>query len=714
MKRINAFLSFILILSTLLAACGPAAVDDGPEASSIPPDSGTQGDPNAAQAALDSDEDHGFVAQVTSAISVDLTWEPVEGATGYRIENQFGDSEWFTLAEVAGDQLAYEDFLTPSNTELNYRLTPLVGTDAGKALTTIVTTPEVVPNPYRVIAKLEEPDYSDIGLEIPGFDPETFDPSTFDPSTLDFSALDPENLDLSSLGPKPVSALEQIGPEGGTLSVTGKNGVIYTLDVPPDALPFPVFFVMTPIAEIDGYPFSGGWDAAVSIQPEGIYFDIPATLTFKIPVDEGTEEDSETDLLDAGFAFEAGGSEFHLVPLQHNGTSEARVPSANGKMARPATAPPHTIFRIDSTTLERSGSRGSGPVRTSEGKSFNQSNPSRRASDRAASRSALEVHEAAQRGKARQWAEEIRQKLAANGTSAFVDAVFGDFASFYMSSFYNRLSEDEKERLWAELIRRTNGHLNAWDCPSDESAATQQLVRRLRQPKSGFDKEYARRFLAAYGQTGKGKLDALTAVKSCAVDLVISSTATIEEIVCRADFLVRATVPLRWHWDGEAFLQGSARLIYEPIRVGQGYDPRDEICEQFEYTGLEKATVTIVSLKPVFSGKTHKDWTMKKAGTPGFQVAGEVHEFCYTVYVPRDRTQYGGCVANRGGTSDPWGGLVSLLSLQSNVWPGASTWKISGSAENPIVAEWSAGRFIRGGGDGWRGQHWTVFTLTTR
>jgi len=214
---IRRYFSPLLIFTAVLvlAACGPTGnVSSGNVDPAIQPDSAPAAETNGP-----------FRAEATSAISVDLSWDPVADATGYRIENSFADSEWFMLAEVDAGQTTYEDFLTPSNMELNYRLTPLLGDQDGKALDLVVTTPEQVPNPFTVVAILEEP--VSIGIDLPGFDASTFDPSTFDPSTLDLSGVDTENLDLSSLQPEPVSALAEIGPEGGMLSVTGANGVIY-------------------------------------------------------------------------------------------------------------------------------------------------------------------------------------------------------------------------------------------------------------------------------------------------------------------------------------------------------------------------------------------------------------------------------------------------------------------------------------------------------
>lgn len=55
--------------------------------------------------------------------------------------------------------------------------------------------------------------------------------------------------------------------------------MVYTLTIPENALRFATIFALTPVKEIQGYPFSGGYQAAVQIEPEGIYFDTPATIS---------------------------------------------------------------------------------------------------------------------------------------------------------------------------------------------------------------------------------------------------------------------------------------------------------------------------------------------------------------------------------------------------------------------------------------------------
>ncbi|KAB2871424.1 MAG: hypothetical protein IT503_20555 [Burkholderiaceae bacterium] len=70
-----------------------------------------------------------------------------------------------------------------------------------------------------------------------------------------------------------------IGTQGGTLSATSSAGVVYTLTVPPLALAEPRAITLTPVAAIRGLALAGGMAAAVDLQPSGLVFDLPATLT---------------------------------------------------------------------------------------------------------------------------------------------------------------------------------------------------------------------------------------------------------------------------------------------------------------------------------------------------------------------------------------------------------------------------------------------------
>ena len=97
------------------------------------------------------------------------------------------------------------------------------------------------------------------------------------------------------------AASAAIGPAGGTITASGM-----TLSVPAGALHERQTITLTPLSSIGGSPFHD-LIGAVQMEPEGLHFLIPATLTIPRP----------PGLLDnqiVGFGFTGGGTGFHLKP----------------------------------------------------------------------------------------------------------------------------------------------------------------------------------------------------------------------------------------------------------------------------------------------------------------------------------------------------------------------------------------------------------------
>lgn len=99
---------------------------------------------------------------------------------------------------------------------------------------------------------------------------------------------DPINVSVSLDDAQNSSAL--ITTQGGSVSVTGKDGTLYTLNIPDDALMVDTFITMTPVASLDGLPFGSPDSLAVQLEPEGLTFNNFVTLTItpkeSIPVDQ--------------------------------------------------------------------------------------------------------------------------------------------------------------------------------------------------------------------------------------------------------------------------------------------------------------------------------------------------------------------------------------------------------------------------------------------
>ncbi len=104
-------------------------------------------------------------------------------------------------------------------------------------------------------------------------------------------------------------ATASVGSEGGTVEATATDGTVYTLTIPPDALPEPVTIKMTPVSAIADLPLDGGLAGGVELQPAGLRFTQSATLTVatslvpaggQIPIGFSYEGDAEAIVLAAG------------------------------------------------------------------------------------------------------------------------------------------------------------------------------------------------------------------------------------------------------------------------------------------------------------------------------------------------------------------------------------------------------------------------------
>jgi len=72
-----------------------------------------------------------------------------------------------------------------------------------------------------------------------------------------------------------------IGYAGGSISATAEDGTVFTLDIPADSVRQVTRITMTPVTKLDGLPFGNGTDVTVDLQPSGLVFDVPATLTIE-------------------------------------------------------------------------------------------------------------------------------------------------------------------------------------------------------------------------------------------------------------------------------------------------------------------------------------------------------------------------------------------------------------------------------------------------
>lgn len=96
--------------------------------------------------------------------------------------------------------------------------------------------------------------------------------------------------------------------EGGIITVTGTDGTIFTLAIPPNALLSDEVITMTPIVSIGNIPLSGGFAAGIDLQPQGLRLLVPATLTIASPTTAPPGQQW-------GFSYSASGTDFHIYPI---------------------------------------------------------------------------------------------------------------------------------------------------------------------------------------------------------------------------------------------------------------------------------------------------------------------------------------------------------------------------------------------------------------
>ena len=95
-----------------------------------------------------------------------------------------------------------------------------------------------------------------------------------------------------------------VGVNGGSISAIGSDGTSYRLDIPAAALTVTTAISLTPVSSIDDLPLQNGLLAAVDLQPSGLQFLIPATLSISLPVD--------APALSVGFNWTGSGNAFGI------------------------------------------------------------------------------------------------------------------------------------------------------------------------------------------------------------------------------------------------------------------------------------------------------------------------------------------------------------------------------------------------------------------
>lgn len=217
----------------------------------------------------------GLTAEATSADSVKLTWQPVDGATSYHISVSTAGDVAFPVMDLTSSATSYEDFMAMPGSQLRYAVEAL--SDSGSIGQSIVdvTTPARAPNPLTVNAQLNAQE----------------------------------------------NASAKIDSSGGNISLADQNGVKYELDIPAGALDASTDITLTAVKNINGWPLDGNMLGAVKIEPDGLVLNSMATLSITLPANQPS-----INLSNIGFAFSGSGSEFHLKPVYDKKLESGLIP----------------------------------------------------------------------------------------------------------------------------------------------------------------------------------------------------------------------------------------------------------------------------------------------------------------------------------------------------------------------------------------------------
>lgn len=617
---------------------------------------GARGEVRTEPAASGASTSGDLQAQPTSAVSVQLSWEPVAGATEYHVEALNVDGEYFPVADLAGSESAFEDFVYPGITEIAYRVTATTPSGTTEIGTASVILPALEPNPVTVATAPYDPVIAmpDLGA----FDPNTFDPSTFDPSTFDPSAFmppgfDPENpeaFDASSLI-QMVETSEEIGPEGGSISITTPDNITFTLEIPPGALEEPMVFGLLPMQRVEGIPLSGGLLGAVLIQPE-IDFSFHATLSIESPV-----VPPATAPLTVGFAVSPILQEFYLYPLATD-SAVGRSPASGAHLAAPNPRPlaNGTSSRM---SVGRGGTYGSGAASTGDVQAQSKRVPTDGGAQAAQHQAQDQASNPGTERSARlqEQGEGLRSRFgyqkdirSLHGMAEALESYVQDGALQHTPELAAGLIDDFVQKVKAEFDRLKK------DCLTMDDFSGSEMAGKLQSRKNDFWRLAAEAYDKKYGQEGRQLMEDLArGNKSCKFFLEIKSTIRLESPDGWMSTTVRTENPIPLslvYIDGTIVLQNAAPgwLKYEPMKfkIASG-------CPSFKVTQYQRASITILDLSPLFDGSKPRDFWLRSVQFLGREPMTALD----SIYDDK------GCIKQETftGGGDLWAGGYTLLRL---------------------------------------------------
>ncbi len=540
-----------------------------------------------------------FMAQATSGVSVWLAWPAADGAQKYLLDFQTSDSEILPLAELNADQTSYEVIGAPEEMQLTFRLRvqTAAGTSAGETAT--VTTPQASPAPLSVQAN----EYKPIQWRPPTPDPKN---PVIDPSKLFPPGFDPSNPLAANPADflQKVEATVQIGPEGGTVSVTTPDKITYTLTIPAGALEAATPISLIPLETIDGLPFSGGLQGAVRIEPDGLQLDLPATLTIvradAAPLPAG--------MLNLAFTFDGTGEEFHLYPFAPIGAGSF---TPGGVQTIGLSNRPHSAGTLGGVTLSDLKAYGAAAGTAQDAgtvvKAHAPSSPADRLDSSMAYAQAVSTDDLAP----------LVQITAAAESASFISYMTNDAPDWgqmvnRLEQFDHLLNRHGKDpglqgdygKIWDLMLDRLQKMLaeNKNKCLTNDDFYAQAVVAKMTSGKPGsFGGQLAARFKTKFGEAAFKDATALS--KNCVLNLEVQSqiksdTPDVAAYIVRVQGTIRN---LKFNYSrGKVYLSGEGSLEYGPVDVIP-HTTGSYTCEPWVPANTISAWTVLTRLEPVFN-----------------------------------------------------------------------------------------------------------------
>ena len=597
-------------------------------------------------------------AESTSPFSVMLTWEAETDAQGYLVSVKFSSDDFLPLAFLAENQTEYEDFPAPSDTEMSYRVQAIKNhaLDEGDSVT--IKTPPAQPNPLNLTVNAFEPMTS---FEMPTIDPN--DPTSFDPSTI--PGYDPETGEfdfeafMQGQGFEPTSVSEEIGPEGGTLTITNPDGVTFTLTIPPDALPDAVIISLEPVESIEGFPLSGGMFAAVNILPDRLELYEPAVLTIDFPEEISVPEGMAV----MNFSYFGSGYDFHFIPKYEDGAAASRL--SGGKLL--VTIPFQNSAGSSSAKSSKVQSVGVGAGTPGEMRETMTNNtPNSKTAQDSNQGAASQIDDELAPlvpppddelapledipWQAKE-AKSIEMAAAAAGKPEEVIRVINRFKKFLDSHGDTPEMEKYNDAVWNELLVATKAmfEANKKKCLSKDDMIIQGVAAEMLIPVGKFWKKFADKFKAKYGS--KLLEDISNHVKECKLFLTINSTLIYDYKGNGITATINSTIPLKYKVggdDGIYVLWGIGALKYTYFEAhGPG-------CKNVSLDTFDGSKFILDELRPIFDANDNLvNFEMKSYSLQGKQKSGKA--YC---------EEGVGTGVTDGKTGDAWSGIYT-----ASHWP---------------------------------------------